>query len=89
MTTATCSGATDIAGNSTPTLTRTYVAPLSFSGFESPVDNPPIVNVGKGGRSYPLKFALRDEQGELVSALAAVQRIRVGLGVVHEPGRRR
>jgi len=77
MTTATCSGARDVAGNTTPPLTRTYVAPLAFSGFQSPVDNPPVVNVGKAGRSYPLKFVLRDQQGELVTTVSAVSRIDV------------
>ncbi|HEX5917054.1 MAG TPA: PxKF domain-containing protein [Nocardioides sp.] len=76
-TTATCSGAVDVAGNTTPPLTRTYVAPLAFEGFEPPVDNAPIVNVGKAGRTYPLKFVLRDEQGALVTTVAAVARIRV------------
>lgn len=77
MTTATCAGAADVAGNETPPLSRTYVAPISFSGFGSPLDAPPIVNVGKAGRAYPLKFSLRDEAGGIISSLAAVSRVSV------------
>jgi hypothetical protein len=70
-TTAVCSGATDLAGNS-GSATATFVAPMTFSGFISPVNGAPVVNTGKTGRTYPIKFQLRDAQGAFISALPAV-----------------
>ena len=70
-TTATCSGATDIAGN-TGSATATFVAPMAFSGFLAPVDGAPVVNTGNAGRTYPIKFQLRDAQGAFITVLPAV-----------------
>ncbi len=56
---------------------RVYArAEYSFSGFFAPVDDPPVVNTGKAGRTYPLKFHPRDASGALVTSLAAVSSIR-------------
>jgi hypothetical protein len=55
----------------------------SFDGFRPPVDNPPTVNTGRAGRTYPVKFQVRDENGALVTSLAAVSSIKykpVGCG---------
>lgn len=49
----------------------------TFSGFYAPVDNPPIVNVGILGKTYPLKFALHDASGATVSDLSAVDQVVV------------
>ncbi|HEV8404110.1 MAG TPA: PxKF domain-containing protein [Candidatus Limnocylindrales bacterium] len=70
-TTAVCAGASDLAGNS-GSATATFVAPMTFSGFIDPVNGPPVVNTGKAGRTYPIKFQLRDAQGAFISALPAV-----------------
>ncbi len=70
-TTAVCSGATDIAGN-TGSATATFVAPMAFSGFLSPVDGAPVVNTGNSGRTYPIKFQLRDAHGAFITVLPAV-----------------
>jgi hypothetical protein len=48
----------------------------SFGGFRAPVDNPPIVNTGRAGRTYPVKFQIRDGSGALVTSLAAVTSIK-------------
>jgi len=37
--------------------------PYDFSGFYSPVDNPPTLNQVKVGRSIPVKFGLGGDQG--------------------------
>jgi transposase len=55
----------------------TYRTPVSYSfgGFRQPVDNPPTVNTGRAGRTYPIKFQVRDQNGALVTSLAAVSSI--------------
>jgi hypothetical protein len=47
----------------------------TFGGFLQPVDNPPAINSGRAGRTYPVKFQIRDPTGTLVTSLAAVSSI--------------
>ena len=72
VTTASCLGASDRAGNFAPPIVRIFVAPIRFSGFQSPIVGPPAVNVGTAGRSYAVKFQLRDAANAFIGALPAV-----------------
>ena len=44
-------------------VTITYRTPLTFGGFRQPVDNPPTVNTGRAGKTYSVKFQIRDQIG--------------------------
>lgn len=68
--------ATDKAGN-TATVSHTYavISPYRFGGFLPPVNNPDMVNTGKAGRTYPLKWQLTDANGNNVTALSVVSSI--------------
>lgn len=64
------------ADGQTGTATVTvHVARYTFAGFFQPVDNPPVVNTGRAGNTYPLKFSL-SQNGSVVSDLSAVVALR-------------
>jgi len=41
----------------------------TFLGFNKPVDNQPIINSVKAGRTIPIKWSLKDKEGNYISSL--------------------
>ncbi|MEX2646889.1 MAG: PxKF domain-containing protein [Gaiellaceae bacterium] len=48
--------------------TNIYFVHYSFSGFFSPIANPPVLNTVKGGSAVPVKFSLGGDQGLAIFA---------------------
>jgi hypothetical protein len=66
--------ALDLAGNPA-TLTHRYAVRYAFDGFLAPLNNLPTMNRGPAGRTYPVKWILRDGNGAYINdptAIAAV-----------------
>jgi len=59
------------AGNSnynpSPSVDRSFQVSYIYSGFFSPVENPPTVNAAKGGQAVPVKWRLTDASGVGIS----------------------
>jgi hypothetical protein len=63
--------AADNAGNPN-SATVSYNVVYNFSGFSSPVDNAPTLNVAKAGQAIPLKWRIVDANGLPVTNLSSV-----------------
>ena len=55
---------------------RLPLPPYDWEGFFSPVDNPDVVNRGKAGQTYAVKFRLLDSDGAVVTTTCSVTDIR-------------
>lgn len=69
-TTAVTATATDVNGN-TASCTFTVTVLYDFSGFFSPVANPPTLNVVKAGSGVPVKFSLSGNKGLTIFAVGS------------------
>ena len=67
--------ATDAHSN-TNTATTIVTATYTFIGFLPPVDNQPTINVGKAGRTYPIKWQLKNYNNTFVGDLSVVTSLR-------------
>jgi hypothetical protein len=61
---------TDLAGHTTSRTVQYFV--LGLFGFRPPVDNPPILNVVKPGSTAPIKWYLKDANGNYYRSLSSV-----------------
>lgn len=49
-----------------------YSVAFQFTGFTSPVDNPPVLNIARAGQTIPLKWRLTDANGNPITNLTDV-----------------
>jgi hypothetical protein len=63
--------ASDLAGN-TAEANHTYSVRYGFGGFRQPIDNLPVLNQAKPGRTIPVKWQLTDASGNYVSDLSSL-----------------
>jgi hypothetical protein len=66
---------TDSKGHGATAEATVHVARYAFSGFLAPVDNPPTLNAGKAGKTYPVKWSLT-QNGTAVTDLSAVESVK-------------
>jgi hypothetical protein len=66
--------ATDLAGNPAQ-VDHQYTIAFVFTGFLRPLENWPVINEGRAGRTYPVKWQLSDARGTYISTLGAVTSI--------------
>jgi hypothetical protein len=67
----------NLGNQAKPTLLCTYRVQYKFSGFTSPVDNPPTLNAANAGQTIPVKWRITDANGVGVTSAASFLDISV------------
>lgn len=67
----------DPSGHSDTKVRTVEVLPYNFTGFFSPIDNPPLVNEMKAGAAAPVKFSLGGNQGLNIFAAGSPSSVQV------------
>jgi probable HAF family extracellular repeat protein len=70
-------GWSEVNGSGPTHATLWQVGDYNFISFLPPVNNPSVVNTGKAGKTYPIKWQLTDATGAYVNSLSAVKAITV------------
>ena len=68
---------TDPSGHSDTEIRTVEVLPYNFTGFFSPIDNPPVVNEMKAGQAAPVKFSLGGNQGLNIFAAGSPSSVQI------------
>jgi uncharacterized repeat protein (TIGR01451 family) len=68
---------TDPSGHTDTEVRNVEVLPYNFTGFFSPIDNPPTVNEIKAGQAAPVKFSLGGNQGLDIFASGSPSSVQV------------
>lgn len=67
----------DPSGHSDTKVRTVEVSPYNFTGFFSPIDNPPTLNEMKAGAAAPVKFSLGGNQGLDIFAAGSPSSVQV------------
>ena len=68
---------TDPSGHTDTEVRNVEVLPYNFTGFFSPIDNPPTVNEIKAGQAAPVKFSLGGNQGLNIFASGSPSSVQI------------
>lgn len=67
----------DPSGHSDTEVRTVEVLPYNFTGFFSPIDNPPAFNEMKAGQAAPVKFSLGGNQGLNIFAAGSPSSVQI------------
>jgi uncharacterized repeat protein (TIGR01451 family) len=67
----------DPSGHSDTKVRTVEVLPYNFTGFFSPIDNPPFLNEMKAGQAAPVKFSLGGNQGLNIFAAGSPSSVQI------------
>jgi uncharacterized repeat protein (TIGR01451 family) len=67
----------DPSGHSDTKVRTVEVLPYNFTGFFSPIDNPPAFNEMKAGQAAPVKFSLGGDQGLNIFAAGSPSSVQI------------